>query len=129
MSEKTRSHCLAMQSPYPIIVYSVRQICNFRDPNLVTFHFYELTHSLDLMKNPLLFMYGTNILVRWLTVNIKNCLTPKNPCDPILVTLLKMRPHYSQSGRENATPSSGTSPLTSCKEVPPAGCYLRCQKC
>ena len=45
----------------------------------------------------------------------------KNPkmCDPILVTLLKMRPHYSQSSRENATPSSGTSPLASYKEVPP----------
>ena len=25
-------------------------------------------------------------------------------CFPILVTLLKMRPHYSQSSRENATP-------------------------
>ena len=36
--------------------------------------------------------------------------------DPILVTLLKMRPHYSQSTRENATPSSGTSPLASYKE-------------
>ena len=23
------------------------QICNFRDPNLVTFYFYELTHFLD----------------------------------------------------------------------------------
>ena len=46
---------------------------------------------------------------------------PKNPkmCDPILVTLLKMQPHYSQSSRENATPSSGTSPLASYKEVPP----------
>ena len=31
--------------------------------------------------------------------------------DPILVTLMKMRPHYSQSSRENATPSRGTSPL------------------
>ena len=40
-------------------------------------------------------------------------------CDPILVTLLKMRPHYSQSSRENATPSSGTSPVASYKEVPP----------
>ena len=42
--------------------------------------------------------------------------------DPILVTLLKMQPHYSQSSRENATPatpSSGTSPLASYKEVPP----------
>ena len=71
------------------------------------------------MKNTLLFTYSTNILVRLLTVNMKNCLTPKNPkmCDPILVTLLKMRPHYSQSSRENATPSSGTSPLASDKEV------------
>ena len=44
---------------------------------------------------------------------MKNNLTPKNPkmCDPILVTLLKMRPHSSQSSRENATPSSATSPL------------------
>ena len=24
-----------------------RKICNFRDPNLVTFYFYELTHFLD----------------------------------------------------------------------------------
>ena len=40
-------------------------------------------------------------------------------CDPILVTLLKMQPHYSQSSRENATPSSGTSPVASYREVPP----------
>ena len=47
---------------------------------------------------------------------------PKDPnwvCDPILVTPLKMQPGYSQSSRENATPSSGTSPLASYKEVPP----------
>ena len=33
---------------------------------------------------------------------MKNFLTPKNPkmCDLILVTVLKMRPHYSQSSRE-----------------------------
>ena len=30
-----------------------------------------------------------------------------------------MRPHYSQSSRENATPSSGTSLLVFCKGVPP----------
>ena len=72
-------------------------------------------------KNRLLFTYSTTILVRLLTVNMKNCLTSKNPkmCDPILVTLLKMRPHYSQSSRENATPSSGTSQLASYKEVLP----------
>ena len=48
---------------------------------------------------------------------------PKNQkmCDPILVTLLRMRPHDSQSSHENATPSSGTSPLASYKEVSPPG--------
>ena len=126
------------------------------------------------MKNTLLFIYSTNILVCLLTVNMKNFLTPKNPkmCDLILVTALKMRPHYSQSSREidyeqflffflvrrakrprfsrlaasplnararglpllnlkkkrdcsqssreNATPSNGTSQLASYKEVPGA---------
>ena len=42
-------------------------------------------------------------------------------CNPILVTLLKMQPHYSQSSHENATPSSSTSTLASCKEVLPPG--------
>ena len=121
------------QSPYPIIIYSVANYrphlshfwgnsCDFRDPNLVTFYFYLwIDPFLDWMKNTLLFICSTNILVRLLTVNMKNCLTPKNPkmCDPILVTLLKMRPHYSQSSRENATPSGGTSPLASYKEVTP----------
>ena len=32
-----------------------------------------------------------------------------------------MRPHYSQSSRENATPSIGTSPLAFYKEVPSLG--------
>ena len=98
-------------------------MCNFRHPNLVTFYFYELTHILDWVKNTLLFICSTNIVVCLLTVSTKNCLTPKNPkmCDPILVTLLKMRPHYSQSSRENATPSSGTSPLASYKEEPHPG--------
>ena len=39
-------------------------------------------------------------------------------CDPILVTLLKMQPHYSQSSLENVNPSSGASPLAFYKEVP-----------
>ena len=48
---------------------------------------------------------------------------PKNlrMCDPILVTLLNTRPHNSQSSRENATPSRGTSPLASYNEVLPPG--------
>ena len=37
----------------------------------------------------------------------------------MLVTLLKMRSHYSQSSRENATPSTGTAPIASCKGVAP----------
>ena len=75
------------------------------------------------MKNTSLFTYRTNILVRSLTVNVKNFLYPQNPkiCDPILVTPLKMRPHYSQSRGENATPSSVTSPLASYQEVHPSG--------
>ena len=32
-----------------------------------------------------------------------------------------MRSHYSHLSRENATPSSGTSPLAYCKGVPPPG--------
>ena len=49
---------------------------------------------------------STNILVRLLAVNMKNCLTPTpKMCDPILVTLLKMLLHYTQTSRGNATPS------------------------
>ena len=69
---------------------------------------------------------STNILVRLLAVIMKTELSySKNPkmCDPILVTPLKMQPHYSQSSRENATPSSGTSPVASYKQVPP-GVYF-----
>ena len=52
-----RLFMITIQRPYPIIVFSVAkyrphqgpilvtfgQICNFRDLNLVTFYFYELT--------------------------------------------------------------------------------------
>ena len=61
------------------------------------------------MENAFLFIFicSTNILVRLLTINKKNSLTPKiaKMCDPILVTL------------ENVT--SGTSPLASYKAVTP----------
>ena len=109
----------------PILV-NFGQICNFRDPNLVTFYFYELTHFLNGTKNTLLFICSTNILVRLLTVNVKKCLTPKNPkmCGPILDILLRMRSHYSQSSRENAHPhqpvirkSPSTEPLVDLKRV------------
>ena len=44
--------------------------------------------------------------------------------EPILVTLLKMLPHSSQSSREIATQSSSTSPLASCKKVYPPGFWF-----
>ena len=40
-------------------------------------------------------------------------------CNPILAILLKMQPHYSQSSRENAALTSGTSLVASYKEVLP----------
>ena len=44
----------------------------------------------------------------------QNFLIPEIPkmCDSILVTLLKIQPHYSQSSWENATPSSGHIPIS-----------------
>ena len=108
---------LASQSPYPDYDYSVANcrphLCHFwvnlwfsRSQYWVTIYFHEPTLFLDWMKNTLLFICSTNILVRLLTVNAKNCVTPKNPkmCDPILDYLkkydptvvnpvVKMRPH------------------------------------
>ena len=51
------------------------------------------------------------------------CTDKQRMCDPILVNLLKMRAHYSQSSRENVTPSSSTFPLASYMEVPPPGFF------
>ena len=101
---------------WPIIeptLVTFGQICNFHNPNSVTFYFYKLTHFFDGMENTLLHLQY-NILVRLLTVNIKNCLNPKTPkmCDPIVVTLLKMRPHYSQSSHENVTPVQRHIPIS-----------------
>ena len=64
-----------------------------------------------------------SVLLNGVSVNresshFESLLIPKI-CDPILVTLLKMQPHYSHSSRETATPSSGTSLLAPCKGVPP----------
>ena len=54
------------------------------------------------MKNTLLFTYSTNILVTFANRKYKQLSYTKNPkmCDPILVTLLKMQPHHSQSSRD-----------------------------
>ena len=55
------------------------------------------------MKNTLLFTYSTNILLRLLTVNVKTFFTQKSE---------NVWPDYSQSSRENVTPSSGTFPFS-----------------
>ena len=96
--------------------------CNFRDPNFVTFYFFMNCPIFQIEWRTLTFhlQYKHSGL---LTVSTKNCLTPKNPkmYDLIQASLLKMRPYHSQSSRENATPSSGTSPspLAFYNEVPP----------
>ena len=92
---------------WPIIDPSQSLLCisNFCDPNLVTFYFYELTHfSFRLNEQHFTVSSAvTNILVLLLTVNRKNCLTPKNPkmCDPILVTRPHpaAHPHYPLLGK------------------------------
>ena len=127
---------LASQSPYPIIVYPVAnyrpvlitfgQMCNFRDPNLVFFYFcIYLILNEEHFTFHLLYKHSGTFANR----KYEELSYPKNQklCDPILATPLKMRPRYSQSSRENATPSSGTSPLASYKEVlPPRGNDVRC---
>ena len=87
-----------------------------REVSALAFMTHFSVNSKNWMKNTLLFTYSTNLLVR-ANRKYEQLSNPQNRkmCDPILVTLLKMQHHYSQSSRENATPSSGTSPLASYK--------------
>ena len=62
--------------------------CNFRDPSLVTFYFYELTHFL-------IFTHSTNILVHFFNHKYEKLSHPQK-CEDV-------RPHSSNS-IENATP-------------------------
>ena len=89
---------------YKLHLSHVWAMRNFCDPSSVTFY---LCVYLILNKGHLLFTLGT--------VNMKHCLAPKAE---------NVRPHSIetatpgiQPGRENATPSSGTSPLAFYKEV------------
>ena len=81
------------------------------------------------MKNTLRFTYSKHSAT-FANRKYEELSHPKNQimCAPILVTLVKMRPHYSHSSRENVTPSSGTSPLASYEEVPrpPSGQIWAC---
>ena len=89
-------------------------MCNFRYPNLVTFYLciYLILNEEHLNSHLQYKHPGTFVNRKYEELSY-----PKNQkmCEPILVTLLKMQPHYSQSSRENATPSNGTSPLDSYK--------------
>ena len=89
------------------MLLTFEQICNFRDPNLVAF---KLCMYLILNKQHFTF-----------NLQYKHSGTFANSKYEELSSsiLLKMRPHDSQSGSENATPFSGTSPLASYKEVLP----------
>ena len=115
-----------LSEPLDPILVTIGQKCNFCDPNLVTFYLFiylvnplnrssknQLTHFLNKLNEEhftfhLQYKYPGTFANR----KYEQLSYPKNPkmCGPILVTLLKMQPHYSQSSRENATPSSGISP-------------------
>ena len=82
-------------------------MCNFRDPNLVTFYIYKLTHFFKLNEEHFtLHLQTTNILVRLLTINKKHCLTPKNPKmrDPIIVNPIQMQPYLVKGNTSNPYP-------------------------
>ena len=91
------------------------------DPTLVT-QFGHANVIFAIPTQPLSIYVSPYQSFKWvslLTVNMKPSYS-KNPkmCEPILVTLWKMQPHYSQSSRENATPSSvAYQPLT--RKYPP----------
>ena len=90
---------------------------------MVTFYFYELTHFFRLNEEHftsyLQYKHSGTFAHR---KHEEQSHHKKSENVRPLVILLKMRPHYSQSSRKNATPSSCTSPLASYQAVsPPLG--------
>ena len=112
---------LVSQRPCPIIVYFV---ANYR-PHLTHFWANIIVAiptylCMYLILNEEHFTFHLQYKHSGTFANPANELShPKNPkmCDAILETPLKMQSYYSQSRRENATPSSGPFPLTSYEEV------------
>ena len=94
----------------PILV-TFGQMCNFRDPNLVTLY---LCMYLILNREHLTFHLRYKHSGTFANCKYEELSYAKNQkiCDPILVTLLKMQPHDSQFSRENVTPSSGHIPIS-----------------
>ena len=71
------------------------------------------------MKNTLLFTYSTKNSGTFANRKYEELSYSKKSENVALHS--RMRPHYSQSSRENKTPSSGTYPLVPYKEEPPLG--------
>ena len=72
------------------------QMCNFRDPNLVTLY---LCIYLILNEEHFTFHLQYKHSGTFTNRKYEELSYPKTQkmCDPFLVTLLKMQPHYSQS--------------------------------
>ena len=138
---------LASQSSYPIIVYSMANYrphlshfganMQFSRSHLSHFYFYELNHFFYIEIRPqtassLLFFFAKLLHAKpkhesvdpyikhrglqshWMRSRTRRILREKADCKQSI-----MRPHYNQPSRKDATPSSGTSPLASNKEIPP----------
>ena len=73
----------------PILV-TFGQICNFRDPNLVTFYFYELTHFCTLNEEHVTFHLRYKHSGMFANRKYEELSYPQK--SGYLVTLLKMRP-------------------------------------
>ena len=91
------------------ILFPFRQICNFRDPNLVTFYFYELTNFFRLNEEHFIFHLQYKHSGTFDNRKYEELSYPQKSEN--------MRPHYSQSSPENTNSSSATSPLAPYKEV------------
>ena len=71
------------------ILVTFGQIRNFRDPNLVTFYFYELTHFFKWNEEHFIFHLRYKYSGPFVNRKGEERFSPKNPkmCNPILVTL------------------------------------------
>ena len=92
-------------------------MCNFCDPNLVAFYFYELTHFFRLNEEHFTFHLQYKYYGAFANRKYEELSYTVNWFENV-------QPHSSnsietsQSSRKNATPSSGTSPVASYKEAP-----------
>ena len=94
-------------------------MCNFRDPNLVTFY---LCIYLILNEEHFTFHLQYKHSGTFANRKFEELPYPKksgNVRPHSSNSIRKMLPHHSHSSCGNATPSSGTFPLASHKEVPP----------